>query len=974
MISRLFAFSLLLLGCGRSGLSLEPLPPGECGNGVRESGEECDDGNLIGGDGCSPLCETEGACGDGRVQAPEQCDDGNLRAGDGCDPSCRREGRCGNGVIELGEECDDGNLASGDGCDAVCRAETPTTCGDGIREGTEECDDGNVRAGDGCGPSCRIESVCGNGALEPGEECDDGNLDSGDGCDSFCREEAALTCGDGRRDPGEECDDGNRLPGDGCDERCRREEVAFCGNGRLDVGEECDDGNRFVGDGCDAFCRIEAGLSCGDGSLDPGEECDDGNRANGDGCDERCRREAPPSCGDGALDPGEECDDGNRIPGDGCDARCLVELPPMCGNGRVELGEECDDGNTSPLDGCDERCRRERPPRCGNSVLDDGEQCDDGNVLAGDGCDAFCRFEPSCGNGVLELGEECDDGNRIPGDGCDGMCQRETPSICGDGITDDGEECDDGNVSDGDGCSSRCLLEGCFPDQSLGRLPLNVTVARMVNPSMDGDDAMGCGGGAETILAFESSLMATLRIDQLQVGDHRFGLYRSTGSSSCTDSLVDCWDPGGAASGMRTIEALPPGQYFLVIEEDVPGSGGPVNVALRLITRVPGCGDRVLDPGEVCDDGNMAGGDGCSADCRSDETCGNGALDPDAGEVCDDGNTADGDGCSSDCQSDESCGNGALDPDELCDDGNRRGGDGCSADCQSDETCGNTVVDPAVGEECDDGNLMPGDGCDPSCRFEVGMCLVDEDLGALRQGIPLTRRLDVATAGDMWNTDCATMGPERVLSFTLSRPGNILLDMSQSGHHNFGLYREGQVTERCVARDGICGSTGPDGRLRIRFLRRDAGRYFAVVEANGPMSAGTVDLTLLFEGCAPSEDLGTLRAGDSLARTVMTATGTARNRAVCAGPVSGQEVVLAFRLETEATVDLGFMQGGDHVFGLFAERGGNCDETPVACHDPVGVPMGTTTFPRLAAGRYVLIVDAHDPGDEGTVALTLSAR
>jgi cysteine-rich repeat protein len=30
-----------------------------CGNIIRESGEECDDGNIVGGDGCSPSCQLE---------------------------------------------------------------------------------------------------------------------------------------------------------------------------------------------------------------------------------------------------------------------------------------------------------------------------------------------------------------------------------------------------------------------------------------------------------------------------------------------------------------------------------------------------------------------------------------------------------------------------------------------------------------------------------------------------------------------------------------------------------------------------------------------------------------------------------------------------------------------------------------------------------------------------------------------------
>ena len=45
-----------------------------------------------------------------------------------------------------------------------------------------------------------------------------------------------------------------------------------------------------------------------------------------------------------------------------------------------------------------------------------------------------------------------------------------------------------------------------------------------------------------------------------------------------------------------------------------------------------------MDTGEGCDDANQLSGDGCSADCLSNETCGNGFLDPIKIELCDDGN------------------------------------------------------------------------------------------------------------------------------------------------------------------------------------------------------------------------------------------------------------------------------------------------------------------------------------------------
>ncbi|MFT3693130.1 MAG: DUF4215 domain-containing protein [Kofleriaceae bacterium] len=62
------------------------------------------------------------------------------------------------------------------------------------------------------------------------------------------------------------------------------------------------------------------------------------------------------------------------------------------------------------------------------------------------------------------------------------------------------------------------------------------------------------------------------------------------------------------------------------------------------------CGDGVVQPGEVCDDGNKVSGDGCSSDCASNETCGNLKIDVVAHEECDDGNHLDHDGCSSTCK------------------------------------------------------------------------------------------------------------------------------------------------------------------------------------------------------------------------------------------------------------------------------------------------------------------------------------
>jgi len=120
-----------------------------------------------------------------------------------------------------------------------------------------------------------------------------------------------------------------------------------------------------------------------------------------------------------------------------------------------------------------------------------------------------------------------------------------------------------------------------------------------------------------------------------------------------------------------------------------------------------------VNAGETCDDGNTTGGDGCSATCQLETTCGNGVTE--GVEQCDDGNTTNGDGCSSKCRLENTCGDGTVQGTEQCDDGNTDDGDGCSSSCRF-EVCGNHIVDP--NEECDDGNTVSGDGCAADCTRE----------------------------------------------------------------------------------------------------------------------------------------------------------------------------------------------------------------------------------------------------------------
>jgi len=118
-----------------------------CGNSLVEDVETCDDSNTTDFDGCSSACKIEQgfAC----AGSPSVC-----------------MADCGDGVKLFDEECDDGNIATGDGCSTchidfgfMC-AGSPSvctsTCGDGLPASNEGCDDGNADLFDGCS-ACQVD-------------------------------------------------------------------------------------------------------------------------------------------------------------------------------------------------------------------------------------------------------------------------------------------------------------------------------------------------------------------------------------------------------------------------------------------------------------------------------------------------------------------------------------------------------------------------------------------------------------------------------------------------------------------------------------------------------------------------------------------------------------------------------------------------------------------------------------------------
>ena len=98
--------------------------PEECGNSIKENGEECD-GNV--GVGSCPAGTT------GTTTCTNDCKIDKT--------NCQITAVCGNNQVETGETCDDGNTANGDGCDSSCKEEVKKSTiilgdynGDGITD------------------------------------------------------------------------------------------------------------------------------------------------------------------------------------------------------------------------------------------------------------------------------------------------------------------------------------------------------------------------------------------------------------------------------------------------------------------------------------------------------------------------------------------------------------------------------------------------------------------------------------------------------------------------------------------------------------------------------------------------------------------------------------------------------------------------------------------------------------------------
>ncbi|PCC75683.1 Myxococcus cysteine-rich repeat-containing protein [Nannocystis exedens] len=228
-----------------------------------------------------------------------------------------------------------------------------------------------------------------------------------------------------------------------------------------------------------------------------------------------------------------------------------------------------------------------------------------------------------------------------------------------------------------------------------------------------------------------------------QILNPAFGLDRDSDGASATEPVLTTSsgptttaapttdEPATATGPDTTAGSEPP----LTTGVDTHDSSGPVPST---------CGDKILDPGEECDDGDGVDGNDCTNSCTIAE-CGDGVV-HDGVEECDPGDAIDAP-CTLACKL-PACGDGLVHGDEQCDDGNTDSFDGCAGDCKL---------------SCNDGMFEPDrEECDPSDPLFADFVPLCSDACELKACFRLTNTEDKDFADPTWFDACATAPGQRI--------------------------------------------------------------------------------------------------------------------------------------------------------------------------------------------------------------------
>jgi len=484
----------------------------QCGNGQIDPGEECDDGNLIDGDGCSASCQIDGCTQN------SDCTDNNV---------CNGVEICVAGSCQLGSPlvCNDSLFCNGiEACDPTqgCQPGTPIVCSDGVSCTIDSCNEDADRC-----ENNPDDNLCDNGLFCDGLELCDPTQDCQSGVPPLLDDQVNCTI--------DKCDEDNDIIKHNPDN-------SFCQDGLFCNGIEICDIQLDCKNGTPPFCTDDISCtvdSCVEGvdrtdnagscefddsscGCTQNSECTDDNVCNGgEECiDGICLPGSPLICDDGLFcngleicDPIQGCQSGSQVDCSVNDITgintCFFEPDKinvtldffegftsicdedndLCTTGTINLthtcninqcGAQCEENNDCSGKECSETftdfCREKMLVDFNNNQILDSTKVQDScsndcsdSCLCSD-CQVDCSPpEPitSCVKDVCgaecSSNADCDDDDENTRDICLSSCTciNERDPFCGNGQLDPGEDCDDGNNNDFDECRNDCTLPRC---------------------------------------------------------------------------------------------------------------------------------------------------------------------------------------------------------------------------------------------------------------------------------------------------------------------------------------------------------------------------------------------------------------------------------------------------------------------------------------------------------------------------------
>ncbi len=627
----------------------------DCGNGALDPLEACDDGNGLGGDGCSATCTIEPgfACG---ASVPTRCSrlgadpdlDGlttGIEVALGTDPFDDDTDR--DGILDpvevaagtsttayepsvdtdpLDADTDDDGIDDGEevrlGVDGVLTAPLDAdTDDDGVVDGVETAAT-PVAAGRsigsgipyaGTGPNFRKDA-------DPATTTDptDPDTDAGGVPDGLEDVDGNGAVDSGERDPNDPLDD----------------QPASCGNGVIDLGERCDDMNRADGEGCSSQCLIEVDYIC---DFQPSSCQLDPKDSDGDNLIDVLERRAGTDPLDSDTDDDGLTDDVELEDGDPTAYNPGVDTDPLdadTDDDGIRDGEEevagVDGLVTDPLDADTDDDGLPDGLETSASGVSGGVSDGQGVPYEGTGAPFVVDADPTTqtdptrrdtdAGGLADAVEDLDrdgqvdDGETNPNDPSDdrrdldgdGLVNQvedrlgtdpKDPDTDGDGLF-DGEEVapgQDGWVTD--------PLDADTDDDGISdgeetKPGADGWVTRPVDPDTDRDGLVdGLETGANGVPAGSSATGVPY------AGSDPAVFVPDSDPTTRTSPLAVDTDLGGVPDGL----------------EDSNGNGrvdpDERNPLDPTDDRLPTCGDGAIASNETCDDGARIDGDGCSSFC-----------------------------------------------------------------------------------------------------------------------------------------------------------------------------------------------------------------------------------------------------------------------------------------------------------------------------------------------------------------------